>query len=232
MAEKEFPKFSEYESADFSGFRSRYRESEGGSGNFFHKLTGILKFICGLCFLPYVYAVSRAFLTELNSINSDFILSFWSGIITMLVIYLFVWEPAIIYTKGHRLLEIIFNFFKPIVKVAPYLLPIYSIVLFMLYLIICYLFRVRNVVDYFVFFMGVTIIFHLIFSAKSIRSKKRDFLKGNYIFGFSFIYITNISLLALFLSIMVKEFSFVAFANDSFRIFHYVFSALFRQLFL
>lgn len=231
MVEKEFPRFSEYEPADFSDFKLR-EQPGGGSNGFLHKLSGILKFIFGICFLPCVYAVSQAFLNELNSADAALRCSFWFGVISLLIVYLFIWEANIIYTKGHRILEIIFNFFKPIVKVAPYLLPIYSIVLFVLYLILVYLFRVKDIINYFIFLMGVSVVFHLIFSAKSIRSKKKDFLKGNYIFGFSFIYITNISLLSLFLSIMIEKFSFVAFANNSFHIAQSIFNGLFKQLFL
>ena len=230
MVEKEFPRFSEYEPADFNGFK--LKEPGSGSSGFLQKFFGILKFIFGLCFLPCVYAVSQAFLNEISSADTVLRGAFWSGVISILVIYLFIWEANIIYTKGHRILEIVFNFFKPIVKVAPYLLPIYSIVLFVLYLILAYLFRVRDIINYFIFLMGFSVVFHLIFSAKSIRSKKRDFLKGNYIFGFSFIYITNISLLSLFLSIMIEKFSFVAFANNSFHIAQSIFNGIFKQLFL
>ena len=82
------------------------------------------------------------------------------------------------------------------------------------------------------FFFGFTIALHLVFSAKTIRGKQGDFLKGNYIFGFSFIYIINFGILAFILNTIFKEFSFVTFSQNSYNISSGIFSSLFRQLFV
>ena len=90
----------------------------------------------------------------------------------------------------------------------------------------------EGLIKYFIFFLGLTFILHLVFSAKTIQAKKGDFLKANYIFGFSFVYILNIILLSFGLNIIFKEFSFVNFFNNSFLAAKNILYAVFKQLFL
>ena len=118
------------------------------------------------------------------------------------------------------------------VNVAPFLLPIYTILFFMIYGLLALGIKSGWLIEYTLFLIGFSSILHLTFSAKAIRTKKGDFLKANYIFGFSFIFILNIVLLALGFSFIFKEFSFVNFCNISFNIFRNIFLAAFKQLFV
>lgn len=199
---------------------------------FSNRIFGIIKFILGVCLLPFVYSSSVALINELGLVNKLLQVDFWTGVVTLLIIYLFIWEPLIIYSRGQKLVEVVFSFFKPLVRVAPYLVPIYTILLFLLHGIMYFITRSASLINYFVFLIGFSISLHLIFSAKSIRSKQGDFLKANYIFGFSLIYIINLNLLAFGLNLVFKEFSFVNFFNNSFQAANNIFHAVFRQLFL
>jgi len=196
------------------------------------RLFSLIKLLLGIMLLPFVYSFTLSFLSEFSLIEIKFQHYFWTGVISLLLIYLFVWEPAIIYNRGYRLVELIFTFFKPLLKVAPYLLPIYTIVLFLLFVILFYVFQLKDYLGYFVFLFGLSLALHLIFSSKTIRGKKGDFLKSNYVFGFSFIYIINVFLLALILNFIFNKFSLVNFLNNSFQIAASIFKAIFRQLFL
>jgi hypothetical protein len=217
-----------------------FKPKAGGSGGgisgklseLYSKLFGVIKFILGVCLLPLVYSSSVAFLGQFGLIEKNLQDCLWSGVITFLIIYLFIWEPAPIYTKGHQILELVFNFFKPLVKVAPFLLPIYTIVLLVFYSLLALFIKDVWLIQYAMFLCGFTIILHLVFSSKSIRTKKGDFLKGSYIFGFSFIYILNISILAFGLNCIFKGFSFVGFCNDAYFEAGNIFYAIFKQLFL
>jgi len=197
-----------------------------------NKIFGIIKLILGLCLLPLVYSATVAFLTQITYIDVTLQDYFWAGVVTLLLVYLFVWEPAIVYEKGHKLLEALFSFFQPLVKVAPYLLPIYTIVLFLLYLILSVFVKEKWLIDYAMFFFGLSIALHLVFAAKSIRSKKGDLLKSNYIFGFSFMYIISLGVISLFLNLIFKDFSFVNFSNSAYSIAGSIFKAIFSQLFM
>ncbi|MDD5155968.1 MAG: hypothetical protein PHF11_05775, partial [Candidatus Omnitrophica bacterium] len=111
----------------------------------------------------------------------------------------------------------------------PYVLPVYTILLFFVYLIIGRMFEVTN---YFMFLFGTSISLHLIFTSRTMRGKKEDILKGNYVFGFSLIYIVNITVLALCFSAIFGKFSFVNFCSQSFQTAKYIFDVVVKQLFL
>ena len=194
------------------------------------KALGIIKFILGICLLPFVYSFTRGFLGEFSLIGKQLQNYFWAGVISLVIIHLVVWEPVVFYTRGQKIVEVLFIFFKPFVKFAPFLLPIYTIILFILYSLFS-LTRTNNLINIFIFLIGLTIALHLVFSAKTVRSKQGDFLKANYIFGFSLIYIINIILLVLGLNLVFQGFSMVNFFDNSFQIAHNIFSAVFKQLF-
>lgn len=197
-----------------------------------YKVFVIIKFILGICLLPFVYSSSVSFLNEFIGIDKGYQSYFWWGVITFLIFYLFIWQPSIVYLKGQKLLEIIFSFFRPFIKIAPYLLPIYTIILFFLYMILSLLFFSSHLVNIFAFLFGFSISLHLVFSARSIRAKQNDPLKVNYIFGFSLIYIINLGLLSLLFNLIFKDFSFMNFCNNSLQIAKQIFNTIFQQLFL
>ena len=215
------------------------KEPAGSSGDFSSRISGlsskafgVIKFILGILLLPFVYSTAASFLNELGLMNRNFQATFWNGAICFLIVYLFIWEPLLIYNYGHKLLETVFSFFKPMVNVAPFLLPIYTLLIFIIYGLLSLLIKSNWLIEYTLFLVGFSAILHLVFSAKTIRTKKGDFLKGNYIFGFSFIFILNLALLALGFNFIFKEYSFVNFCNLSFSIARNIFYAVFKQLFL
>ncbi|MFA5150671.1 MAG: hypothetical protein WCY42_01290 [Candidatus Omnitrophota bacterium] len=197
-----------------------------------NKMFDIIKLVLGICLLPFVYSSSVAFLNQISYIDVALQNYFWAGVVTLVLVYLFIWEPTVIYERGHRLVEIIFSFFQPLVRFAPYLLPVYTIVLFILYLFLCIFIRDKWLMEWAMFFFGLSIAMHLVFAAQSIRSKKGDLLKSNYIFGFSFMYIISLGLMALFLNFLFKEFSIVNFSNEAYSAASSIFKAIFFQLFM
>ena len=230
MEKKEFNKKDKFNIKETSsdGFSGKSNKLSGFSGRMF----GIIKFALGILLLPFVYSVSVAFLQEFSLVPRILQGCFWYGIISFLLIYLFLWEPVKVYLSGQKILEVVFRFFAPLVKVAPYLLPIYFILCYLAYLILSLFPEIKGLLDYTMFLFGLTFALHLTFSAKTIRGKQGDFLKGNYIFGFSFIYIINVGILAFILNTIFKEFSFVSFSQSSYDISSGIFSSIFRQLFL
>ncbi len=219
---------------------SKPLENEGGFGaNIKSKMSdlsnwafGATKFIFGVFLLPFVCSATMSFINELRGIDKIARDYFLLGVISLTVIHLLIWEPAIIYNRGHKILEFVFSYFKPLVKVAPYLLPIYTIVLFLIYLVLSLFVKSPDLLNYFIFMFSFMTTMHLVFSAKTLRSKKNDFLKGNYIFGFAFVYLVNLMILSFFLNIIFDKFSFVNFSNQSYLIAKGIFHDLYRQLFL
>lgn len=204
----------------------------GKLSGLYQKLFILIKFVLGILLLPLVYASTQSFLAALNLLPREKQSYFNWGLVSFLLFYLFVWEAQIVYKKGQQFLEIIFRFFAPLVRVAPYLLPIYTIFLFILYWPVTLLSQSALILNYLIFALGFSIALHLVFSAKALKGRQADPLKANYIFGFSFIYILNIILVALGFNLLFKEFSLVNFLNASLKTALFVFQAAFRQLFL
>lgn len=233
MEEKEFLK--EKDTAPLPEGLSFPQEAGGLKARisgFTGKLFGIFKFLLGVLLLPFVYSSTMAFFNESRALGRIINISFFGGIGGFLIIYLFIYEPAIVYNKGQKILGAVFKFFTPLVRVAPYLLPIYTIILLVIYSLFSWVSKTPEPIRYFVFLFGFTLALHLIFSAKSLRSRKGDFLKANYIFGFSFVYIINLAIMAFGFSLIFDKFSFVNFCNNFLQAGKFIFSVLFKQLFL
>jgi len=192
----------------------------------------MLKLALGLSFMTFVYSSTLAFMSELKNIKPIFQRPLWEGLVAFVVIYFFVWEPMKVYQRGQKILEAIFKFFAPLVKVAPYVLPIYTILLFCIYPIIYFFRPYDETTVYFMFLWGFSIALHLVFGAKSLRTKQNDFLKANYIFGFTLVYIIDVVLFGLLLNLVFEQFSFVNFFNVAYKTSHEIIAAIIRQIFV
>lgn len=192
----------------------------------------VVKFILGVCLLPFVYASTVAFLSEFSTVDKAAQNYFWSGVLVFILIHLIIWEPAIFYLKGQKILEAIFSFFRPLVRVAPYLLPIYVVILFIIYIFSQFIFKSVLLTKYIIFLIGFNMALHIVFSARTLRSKQGDLLKANYLFGFSLIYIINIFLLAFCYNVIFNNFSIFDFISQVSRLSSDIFYTVFKQLFV
>ena len=192
----------------------------------------VLKAIIVIFLLPWIYSFTLAFFNESRLIKEGFFSQFNRGVITFLVLYLFIYAPGKIYQKGQKITEATFRFISPLVKFAPFVLPIYTIILVLLYCLIFRFLKSPLSLHIFMFFIGFSFMLHLTFTARTLHSRKEDFLMINYLFSFGIIYIINVSLLALGMSVLFKSFSWLNFCRASFQISKDIFVSIFRQLFL
>jgi len=213
-------------------FRPKQSILPGNFSGFKEKVLSVAKLVVGIALLPLVYSSSAAFVNQISMIHKSSQNFFWLGALVFLIFFIFIWEPEIIYTGGHRLLEVIFSFFEPFVKVAPYLLPIYTIIIFMVYGLLSLGIKDSWLLEYCMFLSGFSIMMHIVFTSRALGSKKGDFLKANYIFGFTLIYVINIMLIAILFGLVFKEFSFVGFSEYSFATAKDIFVSLFKQVFV
>ncbi|MBU0709556.1 MAG: hypothetical protein KJ793_02470 [Candidatus Omnitrophica bacterium] len=224
MKKRELPK-----KESLKDLESLPAQKSGYSGG---RISAIIKFILGICILPFVYSGTVSFINEFALIAKPLRGYFVGGIISFVVIYFFVSEPTFIYRRGFRLIQLVFRFFSPLIKVAPYLLPIYAIIVFVVYMSASFIFQTDRLISVFLFLFGFSLTLHLVFSAKSVRSKQGDFLKANYIFGLSFVYLVNLVLLSACFNFVFKKFSFLSFTNNAFLLAKNIFYLVARQLFL
>lgn len=194
------------------------------------KVLGVIKFIVGVLLLPLVFGITFGFCKEISVLEKTYLVYFIAGIVAYLVIHLFVWEPQFLYKKGQRILEILFGFFTPLVKIAPYLLPIYTILSFIIYFILIIFIKNLILLNILMFLFGFTLILHIKFTSDDLKAKE-SFLKSDYIFGFSLIYILNVILVALFISMVLNDFSIPNFLRESFQIAKFIILRIFTQFF-
>jgi len=225
MAKKEYPNFK-------GSFRPKYSVASNDFSGLKEKSVSVIKLILGVALLPLIYSSSVAFVYQMSQIQKSCQNFFWLGALIFLIFFLFIWEPEIIYTGGHKLLEVIFSFFQPFVEVAPYVVPIYTIIVFMVFGLLSLAIQDNWLLEYCMFLAGFSIIMHIVFTSRALGSKKGDFLKADYVFGFSLVYIIDVMLLALLLSIVFKHFSFLSFSKSSFSAAGGIFHAVFKQIFV
>jgi hypothetical protein len=242
MARKKFPKdkdFEEFEKIDVDPQPDAGIGDAGLSPGMQSKIQAVtkrslsvFKLALGLSFMTFVYSSTIAFINEFSRIELKYQKPLWEGLVAFVIVYFFVYEPAKVYQKGQKILEVIFKFFAPLVKVAPYVLPIYTILLFCLYPVFNYFFPYDETLAYFMFLFGFSLALHLVFGAKSLRTKQGDFLKANYIFGFTLVYIIDVLLFSLCLNLVFEKFSFVNFFNVAYTTSHEIIIAIIKQVFV
>ena len=199
---------------------------------FVNNTLDILKLILGVLLLVVVGAITLSFSNQISSLDSSIISSFIAGIVSLLVIFIFIWSPYILYKKGQHILEVCFNFFAPILKTASYTLPIYTIFIFIGYVLVFYFNKSEKLLLYAIFLMGFSLCFHLVFTGIMLRPRNIELKRiANYIFGFCIIYIINIILCAWFFSLMKINFAFQDFFTSTLNISKNIYSAVFVQLF-
>ena len=197
-----------------------------------NNIFNILKFIIFVVIIPVIVATVVSFSRQLHFLPGKHMAVFNWGIVVFLIIHLLVAEWRGAYRYGQKMVSDIFRFFSPLVNVAPYLLPIYSILaLIALY----FLHFFRNSPPWLdralLFAVSFTFTMHLVFTARDLREKDNNVVKPNYFFSLALIYLINIFILALLLDLVSEKFSFLDFFNEVSQITGQTYRAMWRQLF-
>ncbi|MFH1359569.1 MAG: hypothetical protein ABIJ41_00835 [Candidatus Omnitrophota bacterium] len=192
----------------------------------------VLKFIIFVCLIPVVIAATRGFVEQMSSIPDVLRAFFLWGIFVYIFVHVFICEPKELYAYGQKIVSQIFRFFAPLVEVAPYFLPIYAILLLIIFYFVVLIFKAGEYGRYFMFMLSFFLTMHFTFTAKQLRAKEENALKPNYFFSISIIYIANIVLLSLFLDLIIDSFSFVELFTAITRQTEGIYSTIFHQLFL
>ena len=194
------------------------------------KATAVIKFAAGILLLPLFYSFSVSFINEFNTVKGDLALYFWAGAVSFAILYIFIYQPELIYDYGQQAVGALFNFYKPLARIASYLVPAYTLALFIIYWVLSVILGARGITGYFLLLIGFASALHLVFSAKFLNSGRGDFLKADYIFGFSLVYLVNLLLLGCALSLMLKGFSFAGFFTQSLRESGNIFNIIFNKV--
>ncbi|MDP1853009.1 MAG: hypothetical protein Q8L26_02220 [Candidatus Omnitrophota bacterium] len=180
-----------------------------------NKLVSILKLLIFLSILPVAAGVSYGFLNTFSVFDKQITDVFWAGVAAFFLVDLVILRLASLYKKGQRIIEIIFHFVAPLVKFAPYVLPIYTILILVFAVTFSFFKDISPYRDTLLFLTGFSIILHFVYTADAMRAKQSDFLKASYFFSIVLVFLFNVIILAATLNRFLPEFSFMQFFQNA-----------------
>jgi len=175
-----------------------------------------LKFVFGVLLLPIVIATLLALKKQFIHYPGVYGYFFRDGVISFILIYFFLNRFWGIYEFGQKITRGVFSMIAPANKIVSYIIPFYPALLILLLLITKLFFRTSNYDHYFLFFIGFTLIMHVLLTAQHLQEQETTPLKPNYFVGITSIIICNIMIVILLLDLVVGKFTFPLFFNDVF----------------
>lgn len=161
------------------------------------KFISVLKFVIFVLILPVALGNTYGFLNTLSNLGKAQINAFWLGAFIFFLIDLAVYKLAFVYKKGQRIVAVIFHFFSPLVRFAPYVLPIYTILILFLSIIIGFLGDISIYQKILLFLTGFSIVLHFVYTLDALRIRQVDFLRASHFFAILLIYLFNVAILAI-----------------------------------
>jgi len=187
----------------------------------------ILKIFGFLLILPLIIASFIAFQNQILSLPASKEVWVLWGAGTYVALNLFVYDFKSIYTFGNSLIEKIW------IKHLGFVVPIYSILLIIIYVFTLLIGRGTSWQPYFLFLIAFTLAMHVVLTAHEIYESDNSVLKAHYLFTFGVVLIASFFVMSLLLAWAVPEYSFVGFikslASQTFHLYKSVYKALFMD---
>lgn len=215
-----------------------------------------LRFIGSLLLIPACVAVTISFykgILAIRSISGSGLI-FILGALSYSLLHLLLFKLDFLYILGHELMHAVVTLFSGgrvkaikisskrgsvkttvpnfFVILAPYLIPGYTVFIALLYFILSFFMNITRFSGLFIFLVGFTVMFHLAYTAQSIREKQSDLLKTGYLFSISFIYIINLVVVFSIVSLLFEKATFFDFLSSSYEKLKEFYYSFWRQLFL
>jgi len=215
-----------------------------------------IKFLIGLLFTPLIVSSSISLYQEVAAIRDitslhkyllagaafyvvSFILSF-----RMDSIYVFEHEmthAVMVWAFGGKVKSIkvskdggsvAANKSNVAITLAPYILPVNTALIALIYFFIAIFYDVRAVHEIFMFLVGFSFTMHIILTIDKLRSEQTDFLRLGHLGSVVVTYVINILLVSFLLSCIFTEVSFSNFIKGFWSKTQYVYIKIFTQLFM
>jgi len=176
-------------------------------------LNGILKLIAFLFLVPVVIAVIQAFGVELSNLIDSQYEAFVLGVISLIIIHLFVFTPLTVYQSGQKVFAEVFGLFPRVGNIIALIVPLLASLLLIILYLCSNIFKISGFEKQFLFFVGFFLAFHIVLTANDMYDEDTTFLKPNYFFGISLVVIFNILIVSSLLELNFDRFSFLEFLN-------------------
>lgn len=213
----------------------------------------IIKFVLGILAVPLMFSVSSAFYKNILLIKelANSLHYFLWGIAAYAAIHLLFYKPTYFYVLGHEAVHAGTSWlfggkiksFKvsedgggvgtdksnTVIELSPYFVPIYAIIVTLIYFVIASSYRINGSV--FVFLIGFTLAFHIISTVEVMKIRQPDIVKSGYFFSIVLVYVLNIIVISLIFSFMFPSFGIKNFFVDFWSGSKYIYLAVVKQLF-
>jgi hypothetical protein len=169
------------------------------------------------------------------SINSKIELMFVLGFVLYLFIHFLFYKPVFIHVMTHELTHlfwayifggrakklevshnggrVLINKTNFLISLAPYFFPLYTFCFIIIYLIA----RVEFL-PYIAFFIGASLSFHIALTLYSLKTNQSDFTEdSNVFFSIAFIFLMNVIIIALVLSLLSSKVNFLNFIMETLK---------------
>lgn len=195
------------------------------------KFIEILKLIGFIILIPVIISTTLGFKEQTLSFHAREGHFFLWGIVTYLVMHLAVGEAKGLYDYGQKLTSSIFFFLKSLAHIVPFVVPIYSWLILILFYLGSVFFHIRRYDFLALFLFSFMFTLHLALTAKTLREQDTTILKAGYYFSLALIYIVNVFLVAALFHFVRSDFSFADFLRTTKDIAGWIYSSMFKRLF-
>ena len=179
----------------------------------------LLKFFYGIILIPFCYTIFVVFIFVLQNIefSNRFVIIFFGGCGTYIILHFLLYKPVRLYVIGHELMHTIsallcgakvanvkvkknsgsvnVNKVNTFIALSPYFVPIYSVFLIIIWGILKYVLKFEIKVEIFIFLLGMSIMFHLVLTFYAISVGQTDFNVSGWLFSLITIFIVNVIVL-------------------------------------
>lgn len=189
----------------------------------------VIKFFYGVLLLPMCYVLLSTLIFVISKVvwNNHLVQHFIFGVVTYVFIHFFLYKPISIYVLSHELVHVISAYLcgskikkvristnrgsvnvdkvNTFIALSPYFVPLYSILVVLLWFVIRYLFKVGISVGLLSFFLGLTLAFHIILTVHAIYLGQQDLKISGWLFSAVLIFTLNCIILITLFSVMFLD---------------------------
>ena len=117
------------------------------------------------------------------------------------------------------------------IALAPYLIPAYSILVALTYVIFGWFIDVRSYATWFYATLGASLAFHFAFTAEFLKTQQPDLVQNGRFLSMIIIYWVNLTLVAVCVAVVTPTMHFWDYLSDGYLRSAWIYQALNRQLF-
>lgn len=211
--------------------------------------------LVAMALLPTLLGYTAAFVAFLASVPTMTAaqLAFLLGSTAYLAWHTMVGKPLKLYVFGHEMMHAVATWisggqvkaFRVSAKgghvagtktnlgiaLAPYLIPVYSVLVALLYVVAGWFWNVRAYASWFYGALGATLAFHFAFTAEFVKTRQPDLIESGRLLSLTFIYWANLAFVALAVALVTPAMRFWNYVADGYQRSGALYAALVRQLF-